>query len=119
MHSNLCGPIRITSIGSARYFVVFIDDFSRKVWLYAYNDFSRKECYEEYKDFNTLVKTQLEHKVKVFWLDNGKGFISKAFHCILEDHDIDYQIFIPYIPQQNGVSEHMNHTIMDMAKNMF
>ena len=46
-----------------------------------------------------LVKIQSEHKIKVFWLDNSKEFIIKAFEHFLKNHDIGKQTLTPYRPQ--------------------
>lgn len=67
----------ITSMDSARYFVIFIDDFSRKIWSYALK--SKGKCFERFKELKALVETQSKHKIKTFWLNNVGAFISKAF----------------------------------------
>jgi len=49
------GPMRTTSLGGARYFVTYIDDFSRNVWVYLLK--SKGECLEKFKGFKALVET--------------------------------------------------------------
>jgi transposase InsO family protein len=116
VHSDVCGPMRTTSLGGARYFVTYIDDFSRKVWVYLLK--SKGECLEKFKEFKALVETQSEHKIKVFRSDNGGEYISKGFKGFLKAHDIEKQTFTPYRPQQNGVAERANRTLVEMARNM-
>jgi len=87
VHSDVCDPMKTTSLGGARYFVTYIDDFSRKVWVYLLK--SKGECLEKFKEFRALVETQLEYKIKVFWSDNGRGYISKGFKGFLKAHDIE------------------------------
>jgi hypothetical protein len=55
VYSDVCGPMRTTSMGGAKYFVTFIDDFSRKVWLYVLK--TKDECFIRFKKFKALVKT--------------------------------------------------------------
>ncbi len=55
VHSDVCGPMRTISLGGARYFVTYIDDFSRKVWVYLLK--SKAECLEKFKEFKALVET--------------------------------------------------------------
>ncbi len=55
VHSDVCGPMRTTSLGGARYFVTYIDNFSRKVWVYLLK--SKGECLEKFKEFKALVET--------------------------------------------------------------
>lgn len=116
VHSDVCGPMRTTSMGGARYFVTFIDDFSRKVWLYTLK--TKGECLEKFKEFKVLAEKQSEHKIKVFRSDNGGEFISKAFRGYLEKNGIKRQLSTPYTPQQNGVAERANRTIVEMARSM-
>jgi hypothetical protein len=63
VHSDVCGPMRTTSLGGARYFVTYIDDFSKKVWVYLLK--SKGECLEKFKEFKALVETQSDHKIKL------------------------------------------------------
>jgi transposase InsO family protein len=116
VHSDVCGPMRTTSIGGARYFVTYIDDFSRKVWVYILK--SKGEVFEKFKEFKALVETQSEHKIKVFRSDNGGEFISKGLRRFLKEHGIEKQTSTPYRPQQNGVAERANRTIVEMARSM-
>jgi transposase InsO family protein len=114
VHSDVCGPMRTTSLGGARYFVPYIDDFSRKVWVYLLK--SKMECLEKFKEFKALVEKQSEYKIKVFWFDNGREHISKGFQGFLKAHGIEKQTSTPYRPQQNGVAERANCTLVEMAE---
>ena len=116
VHSDVCGPMRTTSIGGARYFVTFIDDLSRKVWVYMLK--SKGECFERFKEFKALVETQSQEKIKVLRFDNGREYMSKAFQGFLKHHGIEKQTSTPYTPQQNGVAERANRTIVEMARSM-
>ena len=79
VYFDMCGPMRITSMGGARYFMTFIDDFSRIMWLYVLK--SKGKCFEKFKEFKALVEMQSEHKIKAFWSDNGREFVSR--HLII------------------------------------
>ena len=103
-------------MSGTRYFVIFIDDFLRKIWLYVLK--SKGNCFEKFKEFQGLVEIQLHYKIKTFWLDNGRMFVSKALNQFLKDHSIEKQTSIPYTLQQNAVVEHANRTIVEMTKNM-
>jgi hypothetical protein len=113
VHSDVCGPMRTTSLGGARYFVTYIDNFSRKVWVYLLK--SKGECLEKFKEFKALVETQSELNIKVFRSDNGREYISKEFKCFLKAHDIEKETSTPYRPQQNGVVERANRTLVEMT----
>ena len=116
VHSDVCGPMRTTSIGGGKYFVTFIDDFSRKMWVYILK--SKGECFERFREYKALVETQSEHKIKVLRSDNGGEYMSNAFLAFLKAHGIEKQTSTPYTPQQNGVAERANRTIVEMARSM-
>ena len=102
VHFDVCGPMKTTSMGAAKYFVMFIDDFSRKVWLYPIK--AKSECFNKFKEFKALVEKQSEKKIKVFRLNNGGEFMSNQFGECLKKEGIGRQTSAPYTPQQNGVA---------------
>ena len=84
-------------MGDARYFITFIDDFLKMMYLYALK--SKRECFEKLKEFKIFVKIQPKHKIKAIWLDNGMKYISKAFWAVFfENYDIEKQTSTPYRP---------------------
>jgi transposase InsO family protein len=102
------GPIPIPSLGKSVYYVSFIDDFSRNTWIY----FLRKksEVFDKFKEFKALVENQTKKIIKVSRIDNGAEFYKKC--------GIARQKTTPYTPQQNGVAERMNMTLMEKARSM-
>ena len=106
---DVCGPIKTTSIGGVKYFVTFINDFLRKLWVYMLK--SKRECFERFKEFKALVEIQLQHKIRVLQSDNGREYLSKAFQGFLKHHGIEKQTLAPYTPQQkwNGRTCKMYH----------
>jgi transposase InsO family protein len=84
-------------MGGAKYFVIFIDDISKKVWLYVLK--TKDEYFIRFKEFKALVETQSEHKIKAFRSDNGGEFMSKAFMKFLVDHGIAKKTSTPFRPQ--------------------
>lgn len=72
IHSDVCGPMSVKSIGGSRYFVSFIDDCSRKVFVYMIN--KKSDVYDCFVKFKILVENQLERKIKIFRSDNGLEF---------------------------------------------
>lgn len=78
VHSDLCGPMQIASLGGAKYFVTFIDDFSRKVWIYLLRD--KSKTFEAFKEFKQEVENECGLKIKVLRSDNGGEYNSKEFN---------------------------------------
>lgn len=116
IHSDVCGPMQTASIGHARYLVTFIDDFSRKVFVYFIKN--KSEVLDKFIEFKNRVENELNRKIKVLRSDNGKEYINKSFDTYLKKHGILHQTSNPYTPQQNGLSERMNRTLIERAKCM-
>ena len=116
VHSDVFGPVSVPSLGKSVYYVSFIDDFSRNTWIY----FLRKksEVFDKFKEFKALVENQTEKKIKVLRTDNGGEFCSKEFEEFCKKCGIARQKTTPYTPQQNGVAERMNKTLMERARSM-
>lgn len=56
VHFDVCGHVQTTSMGGTKYFITFIDDLLKKVWLYALE--SKAKCFKKFKEFKKLVKMQ-------------------------------------------------------------
>ena len=110
VHSGVCGPMRTTSIGGAKYFVIFVDDYSRKVWVYTMK--CKGEWFERFKEFQALVETQSEHKIKAFRCMSGGDFISKEFEGFLMERGIEST------PRHIGPAGCAIQSIVAMAKRM-
>ena len=79
---------------------------------------SKSAILARFKEWKTLVERQLEHVVKVLRTDNDGEYVSKTFDDFLSKHDIARQNLSSYMPQQNGVAEQTNCTIVEMAQFM-
>ena len=129
VHSDVCGPFHVDSVGGSRYFVSFVDDYSRYVTVFMIK--SKSEAFDKFVDFVILsenkfgIKVQdfelegeLGLKLKKFRSDGGGEYISKRFLEFCAWRGIEKQITVPYTPQQNGVAERMNRTLVEMARSM-
>jgi transposase InsO family protein len=116
VHTDICGPIKLMSLGERRYFITFIDDFSRKIWVYFLKE--KSEAFGVFKKFKALVEKESGNFIKALRSDRGGKFTSSAFDSFCEENDIRRNLTAPYSPQQNGVAERMNRTILDMVRSM-
>ncbi|KAK8931206.1 hypothetical protein KSP39_PZI016897 [Platanthera zijinensis] len=116
IHSDVWGPAPEPSLGEARYFVTFIDDFSRKVWIYFLKH--KSEVFEKFKIWKTKVEKQTGKKVKYLRSDNGGEYTSTEFQNYCNQEGITRHLTIPGTPQQNGVAERMNRTLLERARCM-
>ena len=78
IHSDIWGPSQVPSHGGARYFISFIDDFSRKVWIYVLKQ--KNEALEKFKDWLNLMENQTERRVKRLRTNNGLEYCSNEFN---------------------------------------
>lgn len=75
IHSDVCGPINVDSFGNSRYFVTFIDDYSRYTCAYF---LSRKsDVLAKFKEFVNIMSNLTDKRVKVLRTDNGREFFSQ------------------------------------------
>lgn len=116
IHMDVCGPMNKQSIGGSRYFVTFIDDFSRRIFVYFLK--IKSEVFEKFKVFHAMAERQTGRKIKVIRSDNGREFVNAEFNKYLEQFGIKRQLSVPYTPQQNGVAERANRTLVEMARTM-
>lgn len=116
VHSDVFGPVKVPSLGKSVYYVSFIDDFSRNTWIYFLKN--KSEVFDRFKEFKALVENQTEKKIKVLRTDNGGELCSKEFEEFCKKCGIARQKTTPYTPQQNGVAERMNKTLMERARSM-
>ena len=103
-------------MGGNKYFVTFIDDFSRKLWTYLIK--KKSEVIEVFTKFKSMVERQSGRKLKVLRTDGGGEYVSKDFDRLCEKEGIVHEVVPPYTPQQNGIAERKNRTIMNMVRSM-
>ena len=113
IHSDLCGPMRTPFIGNSLYFVTFIDDFSRFCWVYPLKE--KSGVFAVFQHFVSMVENQTSYKVQSLRTDRGGEYMSNAFKDFLAHKGIKHQCTMPYTPQQNGVAERKNRSLMEMA----
>ncbi|GJZ48463.1 retrotransposon protein, putative, ty1-copia subclass, partial [Tanacetum coccineum] len=117
IHTDVCGPFRHVSRKGASYFLTFTDDFSRYGYVYLLKH--KHEVFETFKVFKSEVELQLGKKIKALRSDRGGEYLSQEFKDYLGKNGIVQHLTSPYTPQQNGVSERRNRTLLDMVRSMF
>lgn len=115
-HADLSGPSRVKTLGGGSYFLSIIDDFTRRVWLYVLKD--KTETFEKFKEWYVLTQNQVGTNLKVLRTDNGLEFLSERFNEFCRLKGIKRHKTVPYTPQQNGLAERMNRTILERVRCM-
>ncbi|KAA3479439.1 Retrovirus-related Pol polyprotein from transposon TNT 1-94 [Gossypium australe] len=109
-------PINPTSNGGKRYIITFIDDLSRKTWAYFLQE--KSEALTTFKAFKAIVEKEVECPIQVLRTDRGGEYNSHEFTDFCNTHEIKRQLTATYTPQQNGVCERKNRTIMNMVRSL-
>lgn len=97
------------SLGGHLYYVTFIDNHSRKTWIYLLK--SKDEVFDKFKEFSVEVETLAEIKIKTLRYDNGGEYTSKELIAYCKDTCIEREISVPYYPKENGLVERNNRSI--------
>ncbi|MCP4339240.1 MAG: DDE-type integrase/transposase/recombinase, partial [Desulfobulbaceae bacterium] len=116
IHTDICGPISVESFGRKLYFITFIDDASRYVWVYFIRE--KSEALKKFQEFMFSVERQMGRKIKALRSDRGGEYCSTEFKDFCTEKGIRKETTAPYSPQQNGVSERMNRTLVEKARAM-
>nr|GEZ79500.1 retrovirus-related Pol polyprotein from transposon TNT 1-94 [Tanacetum cinerariifolium] len=116
LHMDLCGPIRIESLNRKRYVLFVVDDYSRYIWVFFLH--SKDEASEVIISF--IKKTQVNHQLQVQRVrtDNGMEFKNKTLAKFFDEVGITQQFLAVRTPQQNGVMERRNQTLVEAARTM-
>ena len=75
--SDVCGTIPSTYLNGYEYYVNFIDDYSRKTWIYFLK--TKNEVFRKFKEFKALIENHSERRIKTLRTDNGGEYTSKEF----------------------------------------
>lgn len=116
VHSDVWGPSRIASDSGFRYFVTFIDDFSRCTWLCLMK--SRSELFSLFENFYHEIKTQFGIPIRSLCSDNAREYMSHQFQVFMASKGILHQTSCAHTPQQNGVAERKNRHLVETARTL-
>ncbi|CAJ2645977.1 unnamed protein product [Trifolium pratense] len=116
IHSDICGPFEVASLGGSKYFITFVDEYSRMIWLYTLK--LKSEALEVFKKFKVLIEKESEKSIKILRTDGGGEYTSKEFENFCTNQGITHEVTAPYTPQHNGLAERRNRTVLDMARSM-
>ena len=116
VHCDVWGPAPHPSPTGGKYYMVFVDDYTRASWTYILK--SRKEVLSRVQHFLLEIITQYETIVKVLRTDNALEFTQKAIEKLCLAHGIVHQTTCPYTSQQNGVAERKHRHLLDMVRTL-
>ena len=96
-HTDVCGPFSVASTMKHRHYVIFVDDFSRKCWIFFMQ--KKSETYSKFYEFKALVEKESGKQVKALRSDNGGEYISGEFKDFCSKEGIRRELIAPHNPQ--------------------
>ena len=116
VHTDVCGPISTQAKGGYEYFVTFTNDYSKYGYVYLMR--WKFEAFEKFKEFRAKVENQLGKQIKAIRFDCGGEYLLGDFKDYLTQNGIVSQLTARGTPQQNGVVERRNRTLLEMVKSI-
>jgi hypothetical protein len=102
VHTDVWGPAQVSSLGGSCYYVNFLDDATRKTWVYCIRQ--KYNVFYTFKKWKDLVENETRKRLKCLRLDNGGEYCNKEFDDYFSHHGIYREKAIPGTSQENGVS---------------
>jgi transposase InsO family protein len=116
LHMDLFGPTTYANAGGNLYYLVIVDDFTRFTWVFFLHD--KSEVASILKKFAKKAQNKFDCKIKKIRSDNGKEFDNTNIQEYCDEIEIKHEVSATYTPQQNGVVERKNRTLITLAKTM-
>ncbi|GKC61435.1 putative ribonuclease H-like domain-containing protein [Tanacetum coccineum] len=116
LHMDLFGPTFVSSLMHKKYCLVVTDDYSRFTWVFFLT--TNDETSEILKNFIKEIENLVDKKVKIIRSDNGTEFKNKVMDDFCREKGIKREYSVARTPQQNGVAERRNKTLIEAARTM-
>ncbi|GJU75027.1 retrovirus-related pol polyprotein from transposon TNT 1-94, partial [Tanacetum coccineum] len=116
LHMDLCGPMCVASVNGKKYILVIVDDYSRFIWVKCLR--SKDEALDFIIKFLKMIQVRLKAPIRRIRTDNGTEFVSQTLREYYEQVGISYETSVARSPQQNGVIERRNRTLIEAARIM-
>ena len=116
IHSDLCGPMKNTTPNGGRYFLSFIDDYSRFSCVFIIKN--KSEVIDKFIEYVNFVENLFNRSVKILRSDNGGEYVNAKLANYLRSKGIKHETTVPHTPEQNGVAERKNRSLSEMANCM-
>ena len=116
LHMDLVGPSQIASLSGKHYTYVIVDDYSRFCWVAFLTH--KNDAFEAFKSLAKRVQNEKGYFITSLRSDHGKEFVNESFEKFCSKRGISHNFSCPRTPQQNGVVERKNRTLIEMARTM-
>lgn len=114
VHTDVCGPFSMTSFQGEKYFVSFIDDYSKIAKVYIMK--TKAEVYDCMVEYVNECENLTGKKIKFLRCDNGKEYLNGKIYSFTKEKGIVIDNCPAYVHELNGTAERFNRTIMNMSR---
>lgn len=114
VHTDVCGYMEKSTYDGNRYFVTFTDDFTHFTVVYLLK--RKSDVFDRFKEYEAMATAHFGQKLSKMRCDNGREYLGKDFQDYCRSKGIRMIFTVPYTPQQNGVSERINRTLMEKVR---
>nr|GEX85449.1 zinc finger, CCHC-type [Tanacetum cinerariifolium] len=116
VYRDLCGPISLATHSDKKFIFLLVDECTRFMWAYFLT--SKDQALSTFKEFRQKIEMEMRMKVRMLRTDRGGEFTSNEFNKYCKENRIARQLTAPYSPQQNGVVERRNRTVLSTTRSM-
>ncbi|KAM2607610.1 hypothetical protein TB2_036145 [Malus domestica] len=116
VHTDVWGPSPTISVHGFRYYIIFVDDFTKYSWLFPLK--YKSEAFAIFTQFKSMIENLLSTKIVTLRSDSGGEFLSTQFSTFLRDHGISHQLSCPHTPEQNGCAERKHRHLIETARTL-
>ena len=106
MHTNLCGPIGVQSYNGEKFFILFVDDYSRMMTVVYLRE--KLEEFKKFKWYLARVEKEIGKRLKFLRSDRGGDFISNEFNNCCIERGIKRYVLAPSTPEKNEIDDRRN-----------
>ena len=116
VHSDVCGKMGAASLSGCEYVVTFVDDKSRFTWSYPIK--KKSDVFSKFREWKRMAEKACGTSVKTLRTDNGGEYTSNEFQEFLKQEGIRHELTVPKTPEQNGIAERLNRTLVEKVRCM-
>lgn len=116
VHSDICGHINPPTYNGYRYFVTFTDEFTHLCVVYLLR--KKSELFDKFKEYHAMATAHFNLCMGELRVDNGGEYLSGKMKEFCREKGVILNPTTPYTPENNGISERMNRTLVEKARSM-
>ncbi|KAM1717162.1 hypothetical protein ACFX11_025037 [Malus domestica] len=116
LHTDVWGLASVSSVHHHKYYVIFVDDFTKYCWFFPLQ--YKSDVFSTFVKFKAHVENMLCTKIQTLRSDSGGEYLSSQFSQFLVNHGIHHELNCPHTPEQNGCSERKHRHIVETTRTL-